>query len=131
MPVCNPTATFVTGSKKEEFTYEGGTELFHFSPYDNKLSQHMDFNVILFANDEQHAKNVLGRLFQWYLDTLAKYVRKVNDGWDETLKEDKERNSAKIRNWLPALQEGKITLNKAPKNQFYEVGWASNDTLLH
>lgn len=98
------------------FTYEGGLIAYHFSAHDSKIPRYehyMGINLLFFANDPEHAKDVLERMLKWSI----KY-RKYNS--------------------ISSYHEAQHILNykdqwvivEAPMYQFYEVGWAANDTLF-
>ncbi len=130
--ISNPCTFFINGDNRKKFTYEGGSTLFHFSPYDNGISATLDNNVIFFANDEAHAFDVLIRAFKFAIECKAKYIAdkidKKNVHWEEFL-EQAEHESEKFSLYVKLLEEGKIKVTKAPTNQFYIVGWAANDTI--
>ena len=130
--ISNPIKHFVTGSTEKTFTYEGGSKLFHFSPYDNNLSKYLGCNVIFFADSEEHGLDVLKRMFQFSIDCKAQYMQyqsgNKNAHWEE-FSERAENAMAEFKSYLDAINEGKVKLSIAPVNQFYKVGWASNDTL--
>lgn len=119
--ISNPIKFFVTGSEQKSFEYEGGKILFHFSPYDNGLSNTFEDNVVFFANDEKHAINVFKRMLKFGIQCS----RERGPGSSGYSSYRKKRFEA----YIDALNSGKIKLTKAPMNQFYIVGWASNDTL--
>jgi hypothetical protein len=127
MSISNPARFFVNGSDDREFTYEGGSTLFHWSPYDSGLSNSMESNVVFFADSEDHARDVLRRLFEFWIDCNERYVKSKKA-------EDRHgfvsRNTAEIetlRYYLEQIDQMKIT--EAPTDQFFKVGWACNDNL--
>lgn len=122
--ISNPVCPFINGFDTVPFVYEGGTTLYHFSPYDNNLSKHMHCNVIFLANSEAHAINVLKRMFEHIIECGEKYLQYKEDIYDIT-----PRRIDRYRTFLRAANEGKIKLTIAPTNQFYKVGWAENDTV--
>lgn len=129
--ISNPVTLFAGGGDSEHlrrFTYKGGKYLYHFSPYDNGLSRSLECNIVFFANDEQHAFKVLERMFRFVVSCHRKQIRyyKKNPADHSVLT---DQSFKRFSGYLKALQEGKITITKAPTNQFYKVGWASNDTL--
>jgi len=100
---------------KKGFTYEGGTILFHFCP--SNCIKHKDFenyiplNVLFFANNEEHAKDIIERMLRFRLtqstdSSRPKAAQLILDHKDE---------------WV---------VNSVPNNQFYKVGWTCNDTIL-
>jgi len=116
--ISNPCTWFINGGETESFTYEGGTKLYHFSPYDNGLSSIMECNIIFLANDEKHALDVLKRMLKFRLTINEKY------------KSSNSRNSECANEYLKAIEGGRAKVSLAPVNQFYQVGWAENDTIL-
>ena len=134
--ISNYCSFFINGGERVSFTYEGGSTLFHFCPHDNQLESHLVCNVIFFANDEQHALVVLKRMFEFrikafetYSQNNKEYIEKYGYGFMQDHESSHNANVEMIKEWLKALMEGKIKVTKAPMNQFYKVGWASNDTL--
>ena len=127
--ISNPVKLFATGGgsqDQKEFTYEGGTKLFHFSPHDNGLTNSMENNLVFFANDLDHAKDVLKRMVQFCVDCENEYdaYSKKNNSYNHHIG-TKER----FEGYLKHIEEGKMVLTEAPTNQFYIVGWASNTTV--
>lgn len=113
--ISNPCTWFINGNETESFTYEGGTKLYHFSPYDNGLSSTMECNIIFLANDEKHALDVLKRMLEFRIARLTK---------------ESGGNPGDANEYLKALKDGRVKIYEAPSNQFYKVGWAENDTIL-
>lgn len=109
--ITNPAKVY-KGNVEQLFTYEGGSTLYHFCPYDHGLSSTFEFNIIFLANDDSHARSVLDRLLVFYL---------ANCG---------PRRIRMFQDWLRATRSGEVSPTLAPTNQVYEVGWADNDTLL-
>ena len=130
--ISNPCSWFINGNEMEKFTYEGGKLLFHFSPYDNGLRNDFSCNVIFFANDPEHARDVLKRMLQFRINVAKKYI----DGLNLSRHHAEEFHTrvkvavSECKKYLKALDEGKIKLSLAPVNQFYRVGWGDNDTIL-
>lgn len=135
MPISNPASVFVTGSDRENFEYEGGSTLYHFSPRDNELSKYLDMNIVFFADSEEHGLNVLRRMLVFHIDCAQKYHEH----------EEKRRQKYGGRahdnyfyaqmidtatEYIFAIDNGNVSLELAPTNQVYKVGWASNDTLM-
>lgn len=115
--ISNPVKFGYCESEKQ-FTYEGGKQLFHFSPHDNNLSTTMENNLIFFADDETHALKVLEKMFKFTIKHAVEEKGVFSKGTSERFSE-----------YLTALRAGKLKVKPAPMNQFYEVGWASNDTV--
>lgn len=120
MPVNNPATLSIGNSKDESFTYEGGSAPYNFSPYDSGLSRTLEMNIIVFANNEEHAKDIISDLFDFMIDTQNLY--EANTG--STPFYDRRE---KLRDYLHARKKWVVKL--APMNQPYIVSWASNDTL--
>jgi len=121
--ISNPATFFIDGNKELAFEYEGGNVLYHFSTRDSGLSINIDINVIFFANDKDHAKEVLGRMLSFKLGCLTTY-RKQDP---EKNKVETDTRIDRVTEYLERMAEWKITL--APRNQMYIVGWAANDIL--
>jgi hypothetical protein len=129
----NPCNWFITGSDKVVFIYEGGSNLYHFSPHDNDLTISMECNIMFFANDEKHALDVLKRMLNFRIAVSKKYNSdKMNTGsvHSEYYIDESTRKAEKAQSWVDAIDAGKIKLSLAPKDQFFKVTWASNDTIL-
>jgi hypothetical protein len=129
--ISNPASFFVTGSKTEEFVYEGGTTLYHFCPGDDGLSEAMNCNVVFFANSVSHAFDVLRRMFEFAIESSMKYIVSMDmDEYDVELQlKYVESRIEMFRSYLKALDDGRVTVSAAPMNQFYKVGWAFNDRI--
>ena len=137
--ISNPVRFFAGGGSVEdslEFTYEGGSKLFHFCPADNNLTSHMVCNVIFFANDENHARDVLIRMFEFAIDCIRKqaeyYISMTK--YPETMREfvviEEDKKYHEFKSYLDAIKDGRARPVPAPTNQFYKVGWAFNDTII-
>jgi hypothetical protein len=111
------------GPKHEEryrkFTYKPGKHLYHFDASSSEETgsgipgwgHYMGFNVVFFANDENHAADILEDALRFRLSC------------------DKNENTfGDAQVILDNKHKWKFTL--APTNQFYSVGWADNDTIL-
>jgi len=131
----NPCRWWLSNSRIESFTYEGGRFLYHFSPHDNGLSTSMDTNVVFFANNDNHALDVLRRMLEFRLSVIKERLKydkskTYKDAVDEMLIERHEYCESRTFKYLQAVVEGKVKLTLAPGNQFFKVGWADNDTIL-
>jgi hypothetical protein len=124
----NPCNWFINGSDKVCFIYEGGTTLYHFSPYDNGLTTYMECNVIFFANDEKHGLDILKRMLNFRIKVSNEY--KSESAHAEMYKEENIRKAEKAQSWIDAIDAGKIKLSLVNRDQFFKVTWASNDTIL-
>lgn len=133
MPISNPVCLFAGGGNEEderEFTYEGGSTLFHFSPHDNGLSGTMENNLVFFANDDAHARDVLRRMFEFVIECCRKqseYYLGRKHRHDEEFHGRTRATANKFKLYLSEIDTIKIPM--APTNQFYIVGWASNDNV--
>lgn len=132
MSISNPSRSFINGSETVDFTYEGGSTLYHFSPRDNGLSNSMEFNTMFLANSEEHALEVLGRLFDFLIKTGSDYMRyaKGNQYTDEEIIENADYRLRKVLEYQKVLKEGKIKVSLVPINQFFKVSWADNDGFM-
>lgn len=139
--ISNPCSWFATGGSREDerqFTYEGGTHLYHFDCSGDKpdairtgwTGNWIPVNVIFFANSVEHARDVFKRMLEFRLETLvqnmqyykgnitaAEHFLAIADSWYRRCKE-----------WLTRIDEAVFTL--APTNQFFKVNWACNDLIL-
>lgn len=111
---------------REKFEYEGGSKLYHFSP---DINLHIVFdhwrpiNLIFFANDEKHAADIIERMLKFRMECMKAY--------EEDRGTDYSRGE--LTRQLPQLlldNKDKWVFELAPVNQFYNVGWACNDTIL-
>lgn len=128
--ISNPIKIFVTGNDKKDFTYEGGSTLYHFCPRDNDLAKHMECNLVFLADSEAHALDVLGRMFQFVIDCYVEYAKNSEGSYDKhNFVGRANKGVVKWLEWLTALEAGKVKVTLAPTNQFYSVGWADNDTV--
>lgn len=131
--ISNPCQWFATGGSYDDikaFTYEGGKYLYHFSPHDSGISgfdHYMACNVIFFANDEAHAKNILERMFKFHQSCNEDYMKYKGYKHDEIL-DRRNSNDNYVRIILNEKDKWKVSL--APTNQFFVVGWASNDNIF-
>lgn len=76
----------------------------------------MEMNVIFFANNIEHAKSVLTRMLKFGLTILNAYDSEYRT----------EQYKIKKYNHLLSNSD-KWVITEAPLNQFFKVGWASND----
>jgi len=113
--ISNPIKLFVSGNNEEEFTYEGGKHLYHFSPKQCGLSNTMEMNLIFFANNGKHALDVLERMFKFCIKCRKTYNNLYGTPIErfQHLLDNKEK-------WIVTL---------APIDQMFIVGWASNKTI--
>lgn len=128
--ITNPVRQFVTGNTERVFEYEGGTTLYHFSPYENGLSSIMNCNVVFFADNETHALDVLARMLQFmaeHCDQFAQYAD--SDPYRHDTGEQYRKKAERYAVWREAVLAGGVQLALAPTNQFYKVGWAASDTI--
>ena len=103
---------------ESSFTYEPGKKLYHFDASDTKptgsnipgWSHYMGMNLVFFANNEKHAAEIF--------EAMLKFRLRCGDS----------SNFGSARVFLDNKEKWKFTL--APLNQFYQVGWACNDTVL-
>jgi len=134
MTISNPASVFVTGSDIEYFEYEGGSTLYHFSPYNNGLSKYMSMNIVFFADNEEHGLSVLRRMLVFHVDCAEKYhayQKKIGETrhgkWYWQKKEGMIKTASE---YIFAIDNNNVLLTLAPTNQVYKVGWASNDILM-
>lgn len=134
--ISNPATFFISGNDYKSFTYEGGAKLFHWSPYTSGLSTSMESNVMFFANDVGHARDVLRRLLEFWIMCNDLYVvsqqatekkRRVAVNDYHGFVSAKEAETRVLRRYLTVLDVMKF--DEVPTNQFFKVSWASNDDL--
>jgi hypothetical protein len=118
--IVNPARFFVNGHDEVEFTYEGGRNLYFFSPCDNGLTDSTERELIFFADSEGHALDVLRRLFKFALRANARFERyiKRTDGRDGTASL-REASIRDFTSYLRALKAGQIKVSRAPRTQVY------------
>lgn len=129
--ISNPCKWFANGGSFDDqvqFLHEGGKTLYHFSP-DEEIHPSLDHwipvNVVFFANSKEHAVEIIERMLK-----LRMWAQKEYEKY-KGYAADYETHSVKIN--LPQLlldNKDKWVITEAPTNQFYQVGWACNDTLL-
>lgn len=131
--ISNPCRYFATGgnaSDQKDFTYEGGSKLYHFSPTDSGIWRgHHSMNVVFFANDLEHAKDILRRMLNFRIECGKEYLMSKGGGIHREEFENNCRERMKMA-YEVIENEEKWLIVEAPMNQFYTVGWASNDTIL-
>lgn len=127
--ISNPCKWFANGgsfSNQRSFEYEGGNILYHFSP-DRELDKVFDhwipINLIFFANSKEHAIEVIERMLNFRIECNTQYQKLYG--------RDYIRGELTLS--LPSLllsKKDKWVITEAPTNQFYNVSWADNDTIL-
>jgi hypothetical protein len=130
--ISNPCRFYISDGKEKSFTHEGGKHLFHFSPYDNKLSISMEMNIVFFANSEEHGLDILKRMFEFMIDCKIEYLKNENESKSVHASEFERRaknDCNRAVEIIKAIDSGMVRLEKVPMNQFFKVGWALNDTL--
>lgn len=131
--ISNPISFFAGGSGRDslrDFTYTPGHKLYHFSPNDNQLSNTMEHNLIFFANDEDHARQIFKDMCEFVLDCLtaqAKHYRETRSPNNEEFLVRDKYTFERFSIYLEKVDT--IRFTEAPINQFYKVGWAVNDTI--
>lgn len=119
----NPASYFVDGNHTDEFSYEGGEKLFHFSPKLSGLSKSMEMNIIFFANDYTHAKEVLKRMFEFAIKCYSTDYSSMHEDINDRRVGSKNYYKRLLEN------EDKWIVIPAPTNHVMKVSWASNDTI--
>lgn len=107
-------------SNSKPFVYEFKKEAIPFHIYLGRES-YVDMNLLCFAVDESHAKSIL----------IEAVKRSVKEG---------VHNQESAERILYFLQTGenpadsnrkyRLIIEPAPVNQFYRIGWASNDNIF-
>ena len=123
--ISNPAKFFINGEEEKKFTYEPGSDVWHFSPRLSGLSKNMEMNIIIFANDYRHALQIVEEMLKFALKCSSEYLK------TKGLNEDSEYLGAgKLSHYAYLLEnKDKWIAIPAPKNQVYKVGWASNDII--
>ena len=136
--MANPCRFWVEGSETESFTYKPGAK-----PWFMHLSghAHIKFNGLIFADDEQHAREIIVALCDFARACHRKYVehekecekeypnggysawRLVRQNWHTQTDYKLLRLAAQGR--TPERLE--FHLIPAAMNQCFKVSWASND----
>ena len=130
--ISNPATIFVTGSDRRDFTFAGGKYLYHFSPRDNGLCEHMNNNFVFFADSVDHALMILDSLCNFRIRCSKEYTEwtKQHRHYNEQYAEDQhDRIVTMYQGYLDAIEAGQVKIELAPTDQVYQVGWASNDTI--
>lgn len=139
--ISNPCEWFITGGDKRAFTYEGGLYLYHFDCSGSKRGKvetgwtgnWIPANVIFFADNPEHAKDVFKRMLEFRIETLKQYIQYNRDNasgaYTEYYLDKADDWYTRCKEWLTKIDEAVFTL--APTDQFFKVGWACNDTILY
>ena len=88
--------------------------------------------VIFFAKNEEHGLDVLKRMLQFCIACKAEYLEynyHSPSTHSDYFIEMAIKENSKYADIIKAIDDGKIKLSLVPMNQFYKVGWASNDTI--
>lgn len=141
--ISNPCTWFSGGGSFDdmvEYTYgdpdvaECPKYLWHFSPCINKLSEHMDNNIVWFANDVETAMSILKRMCIFRMG-VAKRQMEYHGVPKPGIYEAGNRYSNEeyayhiYESYFNLIESGKCIITMVIPNQFFKVGWASNDTL--
>lgn len=93
----------------------------------------MDNNLVFWANDPIHAKDVLKRMIEFVIDVkFERILNHLSDGrraHRTYLLSCSAKTIQKFSSYLQALDNNQIELSIVPTNQFMKVSWASNDTV--
>jgi hypothetical protein len=132
---------FSNGATKEELEEQVLKEaqcpkyLWHFSPRTNGLSTCMEDNIVWFADDVKQAMKILRDMIEFRIQCAKKqskyYQKDRHQAHAEEFDYREKGTIERCLKYLKAMDEGKLIITIAPVNQFYEVGWASNDNILH
>jgi hypothetical protein len=114
----NPCSWFINGSNQVSFVYEGGDTLYHFN---YNVYNHIVMNVVFFANSIEHAKDIIERMIKVRLEIDNNRIEANYQYYNTTHRIEADLMLEDKDNWI---------ITEAPKNQFYKVGWACNDTIL-
>lgn len=125
--IANPANYFINGDETKEFTYQGGTKPYHFSPYDSGLSRSMEMSIMLFADSPAHAKEILTDLLYFKIDCMMEYIENKITSPLSSSGFSKEDKIVRCRELLKHKDQWKFT--QAPTNQVYKISWAGNDTI--
>lgn len=124
--ISNPCRWQVTnrGDREVLFIHEGGPKLFHFSPgseVHEMFDRWIPINVIFFAENKKHATEIVERMIKFRLKCFDEYKKKAGHVDPYHNREPAEVILAAKDKWI---------ITEAPMDQFYKVGWASNDYIF-
>jgi len=122
MSISNPVVNIA--NRRLKYTHEPkGDRLWHFSPNQCGLSNSMEMNIMFFSGN---GKEALEDVHKMLLFMVEPPERDIAFSHPELV----QRNSWEteyVENLIANKDKWIVTL--VPKNQFFKVGWASNDTV--
>lgn len=132
--ISNPCTWFIDGNTTKGFRYIEDPEaiLFHWSPHDHGLERSMGCNVVFFARDVEQAKTILVDMFTMSIETHRAYDEHADPSRahaERFISKNAVHFDAATR-YRDAVLTGAADPVPAPRDQFFSVGWASNDTVL-
>lgn len=125
MSIANPVNEFIDGNNQRAYTFKAGAKAYHFSPNASGLSQVMDCNILFFADDEDHAREILKGMFEHIIDCLEK-LEASERGKNSYRGESGTKGVA--AKYLAGIDQWVIT--EASLDQIFKVSWADNDRVL-
>ena len=135
----NPFDYFVNGSEKKSFTYSIVDKDIPFHIYIGKKSS-VNMNLMVFASNVSMAKNILIDAMYFRLQCAKEYVQsrykeQLNNTQLELLME--EHNIVReVKELLEFIEQDRheekynLIIEPIQTNQFFKIGWASNDNVL-
>lgn len=129
--ISNPCKWFISGNDQIEFKHGGGSTPYHFCSVDSGFTTHYAINVLFFADNPAHAKVVLLAMLAKNVEAADKYIKRLLPAKDRRVKEFRQRYEYRAKLALEIINAPeKIIITEAPRDQFYTIGWADNDTIL-
>ena len=134
MHYSNPVNYFTDGNTKALFTFKPRKNpiLFYVQV---RTSSHIPISVVIPATDLEDAKNLLIKAMKFRIKCGNKYLNNINyDRMHATEYKKREINLINQSKTIINCINGKddhyeIIIEKVNYNQFFKVGWASNDTI--
>ena len=123
----NPFSFWVNGYKKVPFEYDPGPDAkpFHVR---SDVKGFVALNILMFARDEQHVKEVMGKAIAFQSLCFQQYCESIERTRDTSGLECV--NSSHNKRWLlfaDLLREDKLVIEPIRPHHVFKVAWASND----
>lgn len=119
----NPVICWVTGSLSVDFTFDPGEnpKLFNISITRNG---EVLANLLLHAQSEEHVREIFNNALRFYDHAKIAYESNTGRLYGNT------RKLEPMREAMGGSDVYTVMISEAPKDQFYKVSWAHNDTLI-
>ena len=122
MSISNPVANITT--RRLKYTYEPkGDKLWHFSPNQCGLSNSMEMNIMFFSGSGKEALEDVHKMLLFMLET----PKRASTFSHPDIVRRNSYETEYVENLIANKDKWIVTL--VPRNQFFKVGWASNDTI--